>query len=83
MYPVEDHSNWMEFYPDAGEEILKNLPPKSSFFFNLQRVKFEVGGLSLGSFSFSTLISSMLRMYPDFTPGINLNLEQSLWSKGN
>jgi hypothetical protein len=19
MYPVEDHSNWMEFYPDAGE----------------------------------------------------------------
>jgi hypothetical protein len=21
MYPVEDHSNWMEFYPDAGEEV--------------------------------------------------------------
>jgi hypothetical protein len=21
MYPVEDHSNWMELYPDAGEEI--------------------------------------------------------------
>jgi hypothetical protein len=19
VYPVEDHSNWMEFYPDAGE----------------------------------------------------------------
>jgi hypothetical protein len=26
MYPVEDHSNWMEFYPDAGEEIPKDLP---------------------------------------------------------
>jgi hypothetical protein len=24
-YPVEDHSNWMEFYPDASEEILKDL----------------------------------------------------------
>jgi hypothetical protein len=21
VYPVEDHSNWMEFYPDAGEEV--------------------------------------------------------------
>jgi hypothetical protein len=21
VYPVEDHSNWMEFYPDSGEEI--------------------------------------------------------------
>jgi hypothetical protein len=19
MYPIEDHSNWIEFYPDAGE----------------------------------------------------------------
>jgi hypothetical protein len=19
MYPVEDHTNWMQFYPDAGE----------------------------------------------------------------
>jgi hypothetical protein len=27
LYPYEDHSNWMEFYPDAGEEIPKNLPP--------------------------------------------------------
>jgi hypothetical protein len=29
MYPVEDHShsNWMEFYPDASEEIPKDLPP--------------------------------------------------------
>jgi hypothetical protein len=26
IYPVEDHSNWMEFYPDAGEEIPKDLP---------------------------------------------------------
>jgi hypothetical protein len=24
MYPVEDHSNWMEFYPDASEEIPKD-----------------------------------------------------------
>jgi hypothetical protein len=23
MYPVEDHSKWMEFYPDSGEEIPK------------------------------------------------------------
>jgi hypothetical protein len=28
MYPVEDHSNWMEFHPDAGEEIPKDLPPE-------------------------------------------------------
>jgi hypothetical protein len=28
MYPVEDHSNWMEFYPDASEEIQKDLPPE-------------------------------------------------------
>jgi hypothetical protein len=26
MYPVEEHSNWMEFYPDAGEEIPKDHP---------------------------------------------------------
>jgi hypothetical protein len=29
MYPVEDHSNWMEFYPDASEEIPKDLPPEN------------------------------------------------------
>jgi hypothetical protein len=28
MYPVEDHSNWVEFYPDAGEEIPNNLHPE-------------------------------------------------------
>jgi hypothetical protein len=28
MYPVEDHSNHMEFYPDASEEIPKDLPPE-------------------------------------------------------
>jgi hypothetical protein len=28
MYPVEYHSNWMEFYPDASEEIPKDLPPE-------------------------------------------------------
>jgi hypothetical protein len=28
MYPVEDHSNWMELYPDASEEIPKDLPPE-------------------------------------------------------
>jgi hypothetical protein len=26
VLPVEDHSNWMEFYLDAGEEIPKDLP---------------------------------------------------------
>jgi hypothetical protein len=26
--PVEDHSNWMEFYPDASEEIPKDFPPE-------------------------------------------------------
>jgi hypothetical protein len=26
VYPVEDYSNWIEFYPDAGEEIPKDLP---------------------------------------------------------
>jgi hypothetical protein len=28
VYPVEDNSNRMEFYPDASEEIPKDLPPK-------------------------------------------------------
>jgi hypothetical protein len=28
MHPVEDHSNWMEFYPDASEEISKDLTPE-------------------------------------------------------
>jgi hypothetical protein len=28
VYLVEDHSNWMEFYPDAEEEIPKDLPPE-------------------------------------------------------
>jgi hypothetical protein len=28
MYPVEDHSIWMEFYPNASEEIPKDLPPE-------------------------------------------------------
>jgi hypothetical protein len=28
VYLVEDHSNWMEFYPDASEEIPKDLPPE-------------------------------------------------------
>jgi hypothetical protein len=28
MYPVEEHSNRMEFYPDASEEIPKDLPPE-------------------------------------------------------
>jgi hypothetical protein len=27
VYPVEDRSNCMEFYPDASEEIPKDLPP--------------------------------------------------------
>jgi hypothetical protein len=26
VYPVEDHSNWMEFYPDTGEEFPKDIP---------------------------------------------------------
>jgi hypothetical protein len=28
VYPIGDHSNWIEFYPDAGEEIPKDLPAK-------------------------------------------------------
>jgi hypothetical protein len=28
VYSVEDHSNWIEFYPDASEEIPKSLPPE-------------------------------------------------------
>jgi hypothetical protein len=28
MYPVELYSNWIEFYPDASEEIPKDLPPE-------------------------------------------------------
>jgi hypothetical protein len=27
MYPVEDYSNWVEFYPDSSEEIPNDLPP--------------------------------------------------------
>jgi hypothetical protein len=33
VYPVEEHTNWMELYPDAEEENLNYLPtskgPKS------------------------------------------------------
>jgi hypothetical protein len=35
VYPVEDHSNWMELYPDAGEEIPKNLPPEKGSRFRM------------------------------------------------
>jgi hypothetical protein len=28
VYPVEDYSNWMEFYPDDSEDIPKDLPPE-------------------------------------------------------
>jgi hypothetical protein len=28
MYPVEDHLNWMEFYPYDGEEFPNNIPPE-------------------------------------------------------
>jgi hypothetical protein len=28
VYPVEDHSSWIDFYPDASEEIPKDLPPE-------------------------------------------------------
>jgi hypothetical protein len=28
IYQIEDPSNWMEFYPDASEEIPKDLPPE-------------------------------------------------------
>jgi hypothetical protein len=28
VYPVENHSNWMEFYPDTSEEIPKDFPPQ-------------------------------------------------------
>jgi hypothetical protein len=28
VYPVEDHSNRMEFYPDASQEIPKDLTPE-------------------------------------------------------
>jgi SOS-response transcriptional repressor LexA len=27
VYSFEDHSKWMEFYPDAGEETPRDLPP--------------------------------------------------------
>jgi hypothetical protein len=37
LYPVEDHLNWMEFYPDSGEEIPKDLPPEKG-----QRVRMIV-----------------------------------------
>jgi hypothetical protein len=35
MYPVEDHSNWVEFYPDTGEEIPQDLLPKKEPKFNM------------------------------------------------
>jgi hypothetical protein len=28
MYPVEDHSKWIKYYPVAAEEIPKDLPPE-------------------------------------------------------
>jgi hypothetical protein len=35
VYPVVDHSNWMEFYPDAGEEIPKDLLPEKEPIFRM------------------------------------------------
>jgi hypothetical protein len=35
MYPVEDHSNWMEFYPDTEEEIPKELLPEKGSRFRM------------------------------------------------
>jgi hypothetical protein len=32
VYSIEDHSNWMEFYPDAGQGIPKDLPPEEEFY---------------------------------------------------
>jgi hypothetical protein len=37
VYSVEDHSNWTEFYPDASEEIPKDLLPEKG-----QRVRMTV-----------------------------------------
>jgi hypothetical protein len=37
VYPVEDHSNRMEFYPDSGQKITKVLPPEKG-----QRVRMTV-----------------------------------------
>jgi hypothetical protein len=37
MYPVKDHSKWIEFYPDSSEEIPKDLPPEKE-----QRVSMTV-----------------------------------------
>jgi hypothetical protein len=28
VYPTEDHSKWVEFYPDSGEEFPRELPPE-------------------------------------------------------
>jgi hypothetical protein len=28
VFPAEDHSHWVAFYPDSGEEISENLPPE-------------------------------------------------------
>jgi hypothetical protein len=30
VYPFEEHSDWMVFYPDASEEIPKDLPPEKA-----------------------------------------------------
>jgi hypothetical protein len=28
IYPIHNHSNWMELYPDAGKEMLADLSTK-------------------------------------------------------
>jgi hypothetical protein len=35
VYPVEDHSNWMEFYPNASEEIPKDFHPEKGARFRM------------------------------------------------
>jgi hypothetical protein len=51
IYLVEDHSNWMEFYPDASEEIPKDLHPEKG-----PRVRIVRDILCNPQFSFTRLL---------------------------
>jgi hypothetical protein len=65
LYPVEDHSNRMEFYPDTSEEIAKDLPPEKGLRVRA-KMTFYVDADHASQESSSFLITLLLYGYPSF-----------------
>jgi hypothetical protein len=78
MYPVEDLSNWMEFYPDASEEIPKDLPSEKG-----PRVRMTVYFLVLFSLCFLIVISHcMYHLFYSYSRVCHKERTQELYGYG-